>query len=68
MDKESFGDIPETLEVSISYTELSITDAYFEEIAIRYRAETDGGPNHLEVWYPYNFIEKKNYASIKFCH
>lgn len=68
MERESFGDIPETLEVFISYTELSITDAYFEEIAIRYRAETDGGPDHLAVWYPYNFIEKKNYASIKFCH
>lgn len=49
MDRESFGDIPETLEVSISYTELSITDAYFDEIAIRYRAETDGGPDHLAV-------------------
>lgn len=59
MDKESFGDIPETLEVSISYTELSITDAYFDEIAIRYRAETDGGPDHLEVWYPYKIYRKK---------
>lgn len=43
-------------------------DACFKELAYRYRAETDGGPDHLEVWYPYNFIEKKNYASIKFCH
>lgn len=68
MDKESFGDIPETLEVFISDTELSIMDACFEELAYRYRAKTDGGPDHLEVWYPYNFIEKKNYASIKFCH
>lgn len=49
MDRESFGDIPETLEVFISYTELSITDAYFEEIAYRYRAKTDGGPDHLAV-------------------
>lgn len=39
MDRESFGDIPETLEVFISYTELSITDACFEELTYRYRAE-----------------------------
>lgn len=68
MDRESFGDIPETLEVSISFTELSITDACFEELAYRYRAKTDGGPDHLAVWYPCNFIFKKNYASVKFCH
>lgn len=49
MDKESFGDIPETLEVSISDTELSIMDACFKELAYRYCAKTDGGPDHLAV-------------------
>lgn len=49
MDRESFGDIPETLEVSISFTELSITDACFEELAYRYRAKTDGGPEQSDT-------------------
>lgn len=49
MDRESFGDIPETLEVSISDTELSIMDACFKELAYRYCAKTDGGPDHLAV-------------------
>lgn len=59
MDREFFGDILEILEVFIFYIELLIMDVYFEEIVIWYCVEIDGGFDYLEVWYLYNFIEKK---------